>query len=412
MHAVIVHPSARAARDLAQPLPVVTAWGSEGTRAFVVFAASIAAGSIGYVAALRCRSTALIIAASIAALAAALSWPVVFSSDVYAYAVYGERAAAGIDPYLPRRLGADPVERAAAAQWGDPPPRAVYGPAFLAIAAALAPLRFFGVRFELTALRVAACTALVFATFTLGRMRGARTAATLGLNPLVVWTVAEGHSDAFALAALLAAATASTRRATNGWLIAAMWIKATAFPPALALAAAGPRGLARIAIGLIGVAGYALLIRSLVRAPPQPSLTASMSASAFSTFASLAGGLPPWLAALTATVATVLLVALAAAPALSARQGPRRGVWAGCALALWFAAPSVEPWYAVWLAAAAAVDFGSPAATAALVGTILATLRYLVDASLPASAPIAAWIGVGMFLVPAATLLALNRKLR
>ena len=36
-----------------------------------------------------------------ATLAAALAWPVVFSSDAYAYAAYGELTQRGIDPYVP-----------------------------------------------------------------------------------------------------------------------------------------------------------------------------------------------------------------------------------------------------------------------------------------------------------------------
>src|SRR5581483_9229595 len=52
------------------------------------------------------------------ALVAALTWPVLFSSDVYAYAAYGDEALRGIDPSapLPAQVS-DPILRAANWQW-------------------------------------------------------------------------------------------------------------------------------------------------------------------------------------------------------------------------------------------------------------------------------------------------------
>src|ERR1700693_2044772 len=85
--------------DLSQPLVVVTAWRDYGLDFFVIFALTIA------------------LAAS--ALIAAFSWPIVFSSDVYAYAAYGDLTLHGHNPYIPVSAAYhDRFVDAARWQWG------------------------------------------------------------------------------------------------------------------------------------------------------------------------------------------------------------------------------------------------------------------------------------------------------
>ena len=88
----------------AQPLVVVTEWGARGAEflGLLLLALGVAALLYRYVLA-RSRPPPLAATTAIAAagLLAALLSPVLFSSDVYAYAAYGELARLGADPYAP-----------------------------------------------------------------------------------------------------------------------------------------------------------------------------------------------------------------------------------------------------------------------------------------------------------------------
>src|SRR5581483_719874 len=122
--ALLHHPSS-IAPDLAQPLPVVTYWKTFGGTMALTLLGALAIGAIGYVAVLRGvdgtprRSARSTMAYSALACAAALTFPVVFSSDVYAYAGYGDLALHGVSPYAHVRVAAsDPLLAAMIWQWG------------------------------------------------------------------------------------------------------------------------------------------------------------------------------------------------------------------------------------------------------------------------------------------------------
>ncbi|MEV7217765.1 polyprenol phosphomannose-dependent alpha 1,6 mannosyltransferase MptB [Kitasatospora cineracea] len=184
-------------------------------------------------------------------LAATLAWwaapllllPPLFSRDAYSYLAQGAMLAGGFDVYTdgPAALGG-PIAQQIPQVWQHTP--APYGPAFLLLARAAAPLAdhpYAGVLLlRLTAaLAVAALAALLPA---LARALGADPAAALrlgALNPLVLLhLVAGAHNDAVPLALMLTGLLAATRRhpllATALITLAAL----TKAPAALALPAA------------------------------------------------------------------------------------------------------------------------------------------------------------------------------
>ena len=103
-------------------------------------------------------------------------------------------------------------------QWGNPPPVCVYGPIFVAIAAAVvSATSTLGTAAALGGLRaissaaLIACALLAYAAYRGGRRERLTAAATIALNPAAIWCAAEGHNDALALAIVLAG-TALARR--------------------------------------------------------------------------------------------------------------------------------------------------------------------------------------------------------
>ncbi|MFI1522491.1 polyprenol phosphomannose-dependent alpha 1,6 mannosyltransferase MptB [Kitasatospora cineracea] len=158
-------------------------------------------------------------------LTATLAWwaapllllPPLFSRDAYSYLAQGAMLAGGFDVYAdgPAALGG-PIAQQIPQVWQHTP--APYGPAFLLLARAAAPLAdhpYAGVLLlRLSAvLAVAALAALLPA---LARALGTDPAAALrlgALNPLVLLhLVAGAHNDAAPLALMLAGLLAATRR--------------------------------------------------------------------------------------------------------------------------------------------------------------------------------------------------------
>jgi len=121
-----------------QPLVVVTNWGTHGALALSLLVIAIAIAGFVYWKIVE-RAAALSVVALLALVAAALAaaWcaPVLFSSDVYAYAAYGELSALGLNPYAHAPPGShDVLLLDAAWQWGTGTfPICVYGPAFVAL---------------------------------------------------------------------------------------------------------------------------------------------------------------------------------------------------------------------------------------------------------------------------------------
>ncbi len=405
------HAPADVAVDRAQPLVVVTYWQQFGAQMWIAFAIAIAIASIGYVLALRrCRSVAAIAATSALACAAALTFPVVFSSDVYAYAGYGDMAMHGISAYSHARIALrDPLLDAMLWQWGNPPPMCVYGPAFVALSHAIVALFLhLGAAATLWAFRVLACAALVacaplaYAAFS-GFSTSARLAAAAGiaLNPLAVWSAAEGHNDVLALAIVLAGfALVASKRPFSGALVVALsaLIKAPGAAAAAALAVASwndrPRfrsAASGATLGIAAVAALAIPLEYGVRAHLAPA------GHYFPQFSVQSISIPLTAAAIAALLAAPWIVKLDARNAVP--------YWA---LALWIAIPNPYPWYAVWLVPLAFLAWPSRAAWALIAASLLIGVRYYADATtdLPRSLSmtiVAVQIGIPLLILGAHT---------
>ncbi|MGH7729519.1 MAG: hypothetical protein ACREM2_12130, partial [Vulcanimicrobiaceae bacterium] len=289
------HAPSVVATALNQPLVVATAWGRLGIDAVAILVATVVAGALVLLVAIRSGALegearevrpAILLAAGLG-LALALAWPLVFSSDVYAYAAYGDLALRGIDPFgaAPAAL-ADPILEAARLQWSGAFPPCVYGP--LSLVPALALVGVFGPAAPGAVLfGLRACAALAFlgsiplaeralATAEDGTRRSPLLAA-YACNPAALWAVAEGHNDAFLLLALLGglAALRSGRSLAGGLLLGlGPLLKA----PGLALGAAalffGTAASWRRTVALRGFAVSAVPASALALVATLPALHA------------------------------------------------------------------------------------------------------------------------------------------
>ena len=367
------------------PLVVATDWGAAAAVPLAVLYVAIAAATFAYVYALRrLRSPRLlgVVLASTAGMAIAWFAPVLFSSDVYAYAAYGEMARVGMNPYAHPAAGlADPVVRAAALQWITAFPICVYGPAFVAFARAVmtafAPLGF---HVQLDAFRAAACLALLLCTLLApwcyrgDRALRLRAAATIGLNPVAIWAAVEGHNDALALAIVFAGFAVARRSPAIGAAIAGLsgLVKAPGAAAAIAYGLVDRRALPGTLIGLaVAAAGSIPLIVGIAR-DVAPHGHYAPAASLQAIFAPLG-----------APIALAMALAVAAVLAIRGvgllRAGEDEGwVWLG--IAAWALVPNPYPWHSLWLVAVAAISLRSRAAGTAIALSLTSMLRYVPDA--------------------------------
>ncbi len=385
--------------DLAQPVPVATNWNAFGAVQLGALFAGTLLGAAAYLRIVRRGAAAAglrtpIAVAGIASLALLAAWcvPVIFSSDAYAYATYGELARLGGNPYAHLPLpGGSALFDATIVQWGNPPPACVYGLPFVWIAAAIvgafAPL---GVAAQLDGLRILSASALVgscflaYAAYSGDWARRLTAAATIALNPATIWCAVEGHNDALAVAVALAGLTLARRgRPGIGAAVAALAgaIKLpgilAAVPPALASRRARLGGalgaLAALAFSAPLIANLASGLAPHARYAPQVSLQAFVKTSA-------AFFLPDPRASI---VAWGFAAAAAAACAVFAIPMLRRGCaegWTYLALGGWVLVPNPYPWYGVWLLAVAAFAPGTRGAAVLLGLSLTALLRYIPDA--------------------------------
>jgi len=397
-----------AAGDLAQPLPVVTHWQDFGALVWSCVFACIAIAAVGYVRLLSrlrtaetsARSTTVFIVASAATLLAALSFPVIFSSDVYAYAAYGMLALHGMDPYAHQVIALqNPLIAAAIWQWGNPLPMCVYGPLFVWLAkicvAIAAP---FGTATQLLSIRILCAGALLLCAPLLALLfddRNHRRLAIAGvlLNPVAIWCAAEGHNDTIVLASVLLGLLLLKRFGSfigAFALMASALVKASGVAAALALAVfAWPKRrafvqtLGGIAIGAVTVALLsrpfeATLATGLVprgRYLPQYSLQYVVAQGASAIFGS-------HIHAVELAIAAALVSAgyFAYRGARLAIAGNMRG--AGFfALALWLIIPNPYPWYALWILPVAFIAFRERISWAIIAATLTIFVRYLPDMS-------------------------------
>lgn len=365
--------------DLAQPFPIVTNWHAYGALQLIILAAAVAIATGGYVALLRAcargeepiRLRDVVFFAAAASLAA-FAWPFAFSSDVYAYAAYGDLAAHGLNPYAHVAIApSDATLRAALWQWGGALPACVYGPFFVAIA------RVAG---SLLALRIVAsgallaCAPLAYLAFD-GRPKSQRlfAAIAIALNPLALWSGAEGHNDAIALAVALGGFVLARR---YGPLLGAavatlsVGIKAPGAIAAVGLVAlyrAPGRALAATLGGIL-VAGAAIALAYL---PYASGMFEPGTHGPYAPMVSLQAVWPP------------LGIALAiGAFGFGIRELLRDpvGGWPLAALGLWLAIPNPQPWYGLWFLPIAALAPRSIAAWVLLGLSLSTILRYVPDA--------------------------------
>lgn len=411
--AILRYAPAPVSVDLAQPLAVVTYWQNFGALMWLTLFVAIAIASTGYVFTLiRTPSKLTVIAAfSAVGCVCALAFPVVFSSDVYAYAGYGDMAMHNISPYAHARIGVrDPLLDAMVWQWGNPPPMCVYGPAFVWLAQGIVALFMpLGVAAPLWAFRALACVALIacaplayaaFAPFP--RSRRLLAAAGIALNPIAIWSCAEGHNDAIGVALLLAGfALAARSRAFAGALVVAL----AALVKAPALVAGGAfvvhawkrpervRVLCGATIGTLIVLTIAAPLEYGVRAHLAP---AGHYSPQFSFQSALAMVLPT---ALAVTIVFALCAALAIAGVRRLYRGDASGALYA-AFAAWLALPNVYPWYAIWILPTAFLARNAGDMWAIIAASLLVVFRYYGDATSEASPALSIAIVVLQYGLP------------
>ncbi len=409
----------RLAIDLAQPLVVVTAWGPFGTRLFVLLALALALATgalvlllVDYARAGEEPPLLAIVTCAALSLGAAASWPCVFSSDIYAYAAYGDDLLHGRNPYLPVASGAhDPFLDAARWQWGGNSfPACVYGPLFVVTAAAAVVLSGGAPAVTLLVLRVFAAAAFLAAIPLLdaalrGFDRRRLRVAAFALNPLALWCAAEGHNDTFVLTTVLGGVVL-LRRGRPG--LSGLAIGLSPLLKAIGLLAGPatwaltrpPAAQRRFGWGFAAGLGVTLA----AAAPFAPAALAGLGRQGrylpqFS-LQSLAGIWPG--------------LALAALPALAGVRelaaGRRTGaLW--LALGLWLAIPNPYPWYGLWLLPVAVAGPWKLPGVGLWAATISMALRYLPDAAGDVSGIGAALVALGELLPLALVPAALRRPL-
>lgn len=388
------HAPAAVGVDLAQPLAVVTYWQGFGALMWLALFVAIAIASTGYIFVLVRGPWNLgaIVTLSALACACALAFPVVFSSDVYAYAGYGDMALHGINPYAHASIAArEPLLDAMVWQWGNPPPMCVYGPALVWLAKGIVALFLpFGIAAPLYAFRALACIALIacaplayiaFSPFP--QPRGFLAAAGIALNPIAIWSCAEGHNDAIVLALVLAgfALGARSRTFAGATVVAlAALVKAPALAAAGAFALHAWRQPQRVAV-LCGAALGTLVVIG-VAAPLEYGVRAHLAPAAhffpqFSLQYALAQVLPlPMAVAIVVAVCAVLAVFGVRKLYLSDAGGAT-----AIAFAAWLALPNAYPWYALWILPVAFLARSTNEMWAIIAASLLIVFRYYGDAT-------------------------------
>ena len=413
---ILAHAPQEVRDAVASPVPVVTWQGDWGLLLWTALALAIAGGSAAYVYLLRelwlgaddgtpHRSLlgAILATSGLAALCAA-SFPVIFSSDIYAYGWYGDLTLHGLSPYVHAAVPPfDALMRASVMQWGNPPPMSVYGPLFTWVSAltvhVAAPL---GAVAQLDAFRVLAslslmlCAALAFvATKGWELRRRLVLSAGIALNPVAIWSCAEGHNDALMLAVVLAGVILVRRRhlLSGACTIAlSVLVKASGIAAAVLLLVdvatrRGPAALRRATLGgMLGLGAVTLLSIPFEHGVAGVLVPHAHYAPTFS---------PQWMAwqiaaqmlpagAPAMAIGCTLVVLGAGAVALHglrlARAGDRSG-YAVLALGAWLVFPNAYPWYGLWMLPLALIAIDSRAGLTLLALTLTCAIRYVFDAA-------------------------------
>lgn len=284
--------------------------------------------------------------------AIAMVTPVLASTDAIAYVYYGALALAGANPWHPPPPALAPVAPALADAmrqiFGEVTPGSIYGPAFVALEAALvAALHAAPLSVVVFAQRALALGAFAAITPLLPPDRRARWA----LDPLVLFVCAvDGHNDALFLLPVAAALTFHTR-GVAGIVLAGLGFALGGAIKIVALAAGllRPRALF-VALALLAVWVTAMPFAwTLAPQTAQGSLAHAAQLVLFDVPRS----------ALAVIAVRVTLFAIAVGVALRLVRS-RDDVAVVATLALVLAIPVVQPWYAVWIAFMCAREHVSP----------------------------------------------------
>jgi hypothetical protein len=256
-----------------------------------------------------------------------------------------------------------------------------------------------------------ACAPLAYAAFqTFPRSRRLLAATGISLNPVAIWSCAEGHNDVIVLAIVLAGfAIAARSRTFAGTLTIAL--AALVKVPALVACAAfavhtlkQPRQRVRVLYG----AGLGALIVIGVATPLEYGVGVHLAPSGFyfpqfSPQYALAAILP-------VPVAAASVFALCGVLGLAGTRALYLGRADGAiliAFAAWFAIPNPYPWYALWILPVAflARSRAASATWAVIAATLLIVLRYYGDATTELSTGLSLAIVALSFGLPIAMLM-------
>jgi hypothetical protein len=239
-------------------------------------------------------------------------------------------------------------------------------------------------------------------------------AAGIALNPLAIWSAAEGHNDALALAIVLAGfALAARSRIFWGACVVALaaLVKAPGAIAAAALAAASWGDRARFTRAASG-AGLGIAIVAALAIPLEYGVRAHLAPQGhyFPQFSLQYVSVP---------LAVIVIAALIAASTSSAvlrylrmTLGERAAL---LVFAAWLAIPNPYPWYGIWLLPVAFLAWRSSAAWALLAASLLIAVRYYPDATTDLSRPLGILIVAIEFALPPMLLIAhtaLSRRAR
>ena len=208
---------------------------------------------VSYAVAVRAseRLSARTVLIGIAAMhALVLLAPPLLSTDIFSYQFYGRmQDLYGANPYLagPHAMQLDPLYSYIGAKWTNTP--TVYGPLFTALSYVFAPLSIAGSVIAYKAIAACASLGTVALVWNSARLRGinpVKSAALVGLNPLVViYGVGGGHNDLLMMVLLMAGVylvLAHRERSGSAMMVIAAAIKLTAgLMLAFALASGGGR---------------------------------------------------------------------------------------------------------------------------------------------------------------------------
>ena len=353
---------ARLSIDLAQPVPVVTVWGSDGMALTCILIATIFTATIAYATAIASDppSRRVTLACAAATMLAGALWLPIFSSDVYAYAAYGEFARLGANPYAhPVIPQGSPLLDAALWQWRPAIPGCVYGPGFITIAQAIVTMTHaLSLSLTLNAFRLLSCIALLAC----GAIVPRRQAFFLCCNPVALWAAIEGHNDTLMVFAVLAGIAVSTIYPRVGVALATLG----ALIKAPALAAGAALGFHRSIVGfLVGVAIVVLATGPLV-------IGISNGVAAHGHYLPLAS---------VQAVSPILAAALGTLVLLRMRvMTDPIDRWCLAALALWPAIPNPYAWYSLWILPIAAFSRDRRVAYTTIAVSGAAMFRYIPDA--------------------------------